>query len=815
MPKRAKPSASVPRNLRVPAALRWLPPVLLIAAVLWAFRAALWGAVIHYRDMNTIFTGMRLLVMRAARAGIFPMWNPYVSCGSDMITNLRAALFYPVQWLFVLFAGWHVNSWMAIAHILLGALSLYAIARRFALDPVIALVVALGFAFGHMTLAPLEFTMDVTFVWTPVNALLFILFCQERRLRYLALLGLTSAMQIVTPEQRVFMHGYMLLGFLWLGELVRVRWIDRAPLRQQFLSLVSLPLTGLFMLLLAAPWALPFRAGLKSAVFREGVDFKFFAEGSIPPSAFIAYLMPYWNGLPIRGMWWNAHTYPEYWIQPLYCGIFVWLCAPLTLVTAWRRTSAAWLHVVTLWCFFIFAVVYALGRHAFLAKLIFDWFPFMRGARWPGLMSHTANVALLLLAGFGLRDVFAWARARDMRHFRLWLGWAAVCLFVLLVYWGRSADRTFIAEYFGLGAPLAPQAATWISTHLGQQAKAAMLALLAASACVCAACWIRASLAARIAPWALAAVAAVELIYFAQPLIAVVDKRVMTEPPAAALRVRSDPDFPQFRITEGNNLTIMNLFLYGERNWRKFMWYKNASICGNIPAAVEVYSSLLCDRPIYQPWFEQIYNQLRISTNAVAFQRFLGTKEYWYATSYDMPEYHAENPFGGLAVRIDTNWLPRITFPANVIPVASDAEASAVLTNAAFVFGRDAVVHTNTLAALPPSGGAQAATLHFHEDYNYLVATVSVARAGLAVVNSSYHPDWRCYIDGRRVPALRVNYAFRGCSVTEGTHEIRFVYTPRLMYIGAAVSGATLLVLIVLCVGEELLRRRAPAPPRH
>ncbi len=811
MAKLVKPAtAATDTSARWPAAWRLLPPVLLVAAVLWAFRGALWHGVLHYRDMNTAFTGMRLLVMRAARSGVFPMWNPYVSCGSDMITNLRSALFYPPQWLFVLFSGWHINAWMALAHILLGALSMYAIARRFALERVVALLVALGFAFGHMLLAPLEFTMDVTFVWTPVNVLLFILFCQERRFLYLALLGIASAMQIVTPEQRVFMHGYMLLGFLWLGEIARVMWIERTSWRQRISSVISLPLAGVIMLLCAAPWALPFRAGLKSAVFREGVDFAFFSEGSIPFSAFIAYLMPFWNGMPFRGMWWNTQTYPEYWIQPLYCGIFVWLFAPLTLVTAWKRASRAWLQVVTLWCFYLFAMVFALGHHAFLAELIFDWFPFMRGARWPGLMSHTANIALLLLAGFGLRDVFMWARARNARQFRIWLGWAALVMIVLLAYWVRAADQNFIMNYFGIAGRLDPRAADWISAHLGQQAKAAVLAVLAASACMCAAYYVRAAQTVRICQWVLVAAALVELIYFAQPLISIVDRRIMTAPPAAAARVRSDPEFPHFRITEGNNLTIMNLFLYGERNWRKFMWYKNASVCGNLPAAVQVYSSLLCDRPIYQPWFEQLALKLRTSTNDVAFHRFLGTKEYWYATSYEMPEYDETQPFKGLAVRVDTNWLPRITFPQQVIVVTNDHDAIACMTNSAFVFGRDAVVHAAGNAAAP-AGGADARVLHVHEDYNYVLATVDVARAGLAVVNSSYHPDWRCYIDGMRVPALRANYAFRGCVVPEGTHELRFVYVPRLMYIGAGISGATLLVLIALCVAEEVLRRRARA----
>ena len=67
------------------------------------------------------------------------------------------------------------------------------------------------------------------------------------------------------------------------------------------------------------------------------------------------------------------------------------------------------------------------------------------------------------------------------------------------------------------------------------------------------------------------------------------------------------------------------------------------------------------------------------------------------------------------------------------------------------------------------------------------------------------------YLDGRRVPILRTNHAFRGVDVPAGKSTIEFRYEPASLTWGLRLSGLALLVSIVwLGVG---LRYRSPATP--
>jgi uncharacterized membrane protein YfhO len=65
------------------------------------------------------------------------------------------------------------------------------------------------------------------------------------------------------------------------------------------------------------------------------------------------------------------------------------------------------------------------------------------------------------------------------------------------------------------------------------------------------------------------------------------------------------------------------------------------------------------------------------------------------------------------------------------------------------------------------------------------------------VLSENHYPGWRAYLDGQAVGVLRVNYNQRGVLVPAGEHEVRFVYRPKSVIIGATVSLLTAVFLIL------------------
>lgn len=75
------------------------------------------------------------------------------------------------------------------------------------------------------------------------------------------------------------------------------------------------------------------------------------------------------------------------------------------------------------------------------------------------------------------------------------------------------------------------------------------------------------------------------------------------------------------------------------------------------------------------------------------------------------------------------------------------------------------------------------------------VRTTSASPAFL-VTSDAYYPGWHASIDGAPIEILRTNYALRGVQVPAGNHLVRFDFTPKSFYYGAAIGGLSMLILI-------------------
>jgi uncharacterized membrane protein YfhO len=82
---------------------------------------------------------------------------------------------------------------------------------------------------------------------------------------------------------------------------------------------------------------------------------------------------------------------------------------------------------------------------------------------------------------------------------------------------------------------------------------------------------------------------------------------------------------------------------------------------------------------------------------------------------------------------------------------------------------------------------------------------------GLLVLRDSWYPGWVAFVDGRRVPILRVNGCFRGVIVSAGEHEIRFVYRPILVYASGVVSLLAVLLVIFVSLWRSSTQGIEPA----
>jgi uncharacterized membrane protein YfhO len=65
------------------------------------------------------------------------------------------------------------------------------------------------------------------------------------------------------------------------------------------------------------------------------------------------------------------------------------------------------------------------------------------------------------------------------------------------------------------------------------------------------------------------------------------------------------------------------------------------------------------------------------------------------------------------------------------------------------------------------------------------------------VISQAFYPAWHAFLDGRRVPLWRANYAFQAVETAAGRHHLELIYRDVYFSLGVVVSGFTLLTCLV------------------
>ncbi len=115
--------------------------------------------------------------------------------------------------------------------------------------------------------------------------------------------------------------------------------------------------------------------------------------------------------------------------------------------------------------------------------------------------------------------------------------------------------------------------------------------------------------------------------------------------------------------------------------------------------------------------------------------------------------------------------------------------------------------------SLPP-GLVQAQVLSYQDDHGHLRIRYRASGPAFLVVRDAENPHFRAFIDGKPTQIFTTNYLFRGVVVEPGEHTVEMIYNAWDLRLGGAISGVTLLgMLLVLALVSVRRRRRAGDVP--
>lgn len=746
---------------------------------------------------------MRHFAVQEVRAGRgIPLWNPLVYAGVPYLGILPGPVFYPTSVLYLVMPLFRAIGWTFVIHVALAGILAYAAGRSLGLGRWASAFSGLAFMFGGWFMATLHGGQDGRMFAAALIPAAFALL--ERGIRtgraapFLGM-GLVLALQIFTPHVQIMYYGALMLLLYGVLRAVLVspdgRGVpgdDGARAASRLARLAGYTaLAFVVAALVGSVQLLPTLSLMKYGVRGAGQGgYAFASSWAVPPQEVSAFFLPdligslrtYWGSNPFK-----LHTE--------YLGAVTVALAAIGIVGA-RRDRRTWILAgVTL-----LGVLFALGAATPVHRIAYALVPFVKKFRAPSLMLPPIEFFAALLAGIGCQRILDAREAAAGEESGaekgeagrkggqagaeplpwLWI-WVASAPFLLLALAGFLSPHGLLRWV----------ESSWYPASHQPSPPAAIVPALRTTGFIVFVLWAgtlalgQAVARRRVPRWSLAFLA----------LLLVADLWRVDA------RYRSTVDASPYLNAPSLVKRMERELRPGERVWPAGNSFgPNQLMLWGIPAITGSQNFRLS-------WYE------RLVGGTLQFKNLFRDPVLW--SLLDLRFLTVPAPVGTPLLAQDTVEdgvhlygvtpaleRPHAFFPDSVRAVG-DTAAALRATLALRNPSEAAVVETR---GPPPQAGQGSARL-VEEHPDELDLDVDASRGGLLFVSEVYHPDWHAYVDGREVPVLRTDVAFRGVSVPAGRHRLRFVYRSPAFQVGRWLSGITL-VLVLGAVGWLVGRRR-------
>jgi hypothetical protein len=792
------------------AFVRAAGPLLAIAPATVAMRGMFSNAYVYcYRDLALIHWPVHRWLRNTIAAGDAPLWDPYLALGQSAIAEpWRLILFPPVAALRLLPAETLAFNLVVGLPFPVAALGMYVLLHTkltrasAVLGAVVFSVSSTVLSTGNMPLISWSAALAPWMIWGVAEA------ARSRSGRWLALGAALVGLTALVGEPVLL----TVTALIALPYAVIVASSDRrGAVRALAWAMAALAVGGL----LAAVEYLP----LVEAVRRSprAASEAYYLGWSLHPLRLLETLVPF----PFN----NAiATPPEYdaWggvlsegREPLlvseYVGIPAIALASLGAIAGERRRAVFWGVVV------VVCLVWAFGSYTPAYPALLQVAPPFRLFRYP---EKYALFAVLGLAALAAEGWDALARG-DVRRLQSWLPIAVVAVLLLAVGVATAtASRLAAAVGAGTGAAEhtrvlvahgAPSlvavcvatvaAIAWLTSRTDRRRRVGALAILViALDLLGAGAWLNPQADAVVfgEPEWVAKAAATNArvfsgIYLAHAYIRQDSTSVQqTVPDAESVlpSISAPPEMPYYAI----NAMMFSTFGVYESQWKL-----RGVLALDIPRML----------PNEYRQFNRVFRSSSPERRARALER-VGVRTQVRLSrppgDYGEPEEIARA--SGASAYFSPEPFERIMLVASARVEPDSTKAIDALFDEAFDPRAEALVERETAPA-GVAGVAAGPNVDVAEDRpNSIEVGVTAPAESTLVVLDSYNPGWRAEVDGVRAEIVRVDGLFYGVRLAPGRHDVKLVFRPASLVVGAWISALTALALAALAVASA---RRARA----
>lgn len=760
------------------------------------------GKTYFFRDLYLwIFPQRRRLVELVHSEGI-PLWDPYINGGQPFLGEISNVALYPSAILGFVMPPVVAFNVEIVLHFLLCSLAAYLLARVIGLSPSAALVAGLVFTFCGYTLS-LGNLRILAMPHFPLLLLFWHLFILERRHRWFFASVASGALQLLAGSPELLTLS-LLVAVMWSFTLVDPK--PFAPWRRVLAAaLLSLSIAGV-----AAVQLLPSAELVRRSARRHQRGFETSATWSVDPRRLPEVVVPGFFGrtdtLSEADYWGNRvedRGFP--YILSIYFGV---LATGLAVSGAIGSESSALPRRIRilLVCLAALSLLLALGRHFPLFRLLYTLFPIARVFRYPVKFVAGAALAVALLAGEGVHKDFEATGPPSPRRRRLFIAFVGTSAVLTAVALGLNFVPSFAQRFEGfffavpgLDAVVARRLSLRFGFAAGFAAVGAVLY------------WNRAP-GRRIRPVAaIAGALALELLPWGRLVNPTAPRSFLTDtPPLAGVLRPLLAGGKLFRDEDPASVSVKAPT--NEIQW--LMQFRRQTLHSHSAASSDIPVIFHDDFDGLAPLRLTFLKEFLLASSWDRRMPFLSASGVSLVLTSEKPSVAqlesvgAGLTVGNVSVRAFRNRgaAPAVAFLSRWHFASTNTESIARMMRPGFDPRREVVVEGSGPGPAP-CPDPQARLEFLQRRVNSSRMRLDTRCEGFLVFTQTFNPDWRLYSGDSRIPIFRANSISSAARLPPGNHELRWIYVPVSLYLGAGISSLTILVATA-AASRRLIRRR-------
>jgi hypothetical protein len=730
--------------------------------------------------------------------GAVPVWNPYQFCGIPYIDGFHGDTFYPFSVLKFVINIYRALGWNLILHVLLAGITMFACARAFGRSQMASALAAVSYMFAGYFISFVAPGHDGKIFVTalfPLAILLIELAFQRRPLLHFSLLGLVIGIIILTPHPQMAYYTLWACAFYFLFKLVFLY------VEHKSVPALAKP-TGLFVLAVIVGLAISgiqFYSGYTyvknyspRADEKRGMEWA--QSWSLHWEEVVSLVVPEFSGVSEEkgNSYWGKNAFKD---NSEYAGAVPLLMALVAIIMV--RSRKTWFFAGLA----LFALIYALAGDTPFFYIFYYLIPNVKSTRAWSMIMFLFSFSIALLAAFGMDFIIEQSRRvkeQQRRALNVALfGLPALVLLGALAF--AVAPRAAIGFYTGIFySDMPAQKAMILSQHLNTITAGFWITFvfLAAAAAVA---WLYSRRKASVLVLGIIiAVALIDAYRFDVKFVRTFDQQRAFSKNQLIDYFRSVPG--QFRV-----LNLAPQYYLPTNYLPMFGIEEMTSYHGNQP---RWYQSLLGGTGMRNMFNRNVIDMtntrfILVSPGSPLNAGKLAADGFRPVYSWRDLEV-LENPLATNRAYLVHKWV--------VEPNESGLEQM-MLTRSFDPHTRVALAESPGIDSLAGADGVPGDTVIVdkYENAEISLRTRSQAPAVL-VLSDNWYPSWKGFVDGREVPVLRANGAFRGVPLSAGDHTVEFRYISATQRTGRLLTIAGLVFVAVVVVAQVIPRRKQSGP---